>query len=292
MTGDYFRGRSRLETQTVVVPVAEVCGGEVRAMGTAFFVSTLGILVTARHVVDEMVPEDAPEGRVLGRPGHRLVVVVPSHPSDAPAVVQTVPVLQVSLDTSISDVAVLRVDMSQFPAVMLPYLLPWPIAYIRPASGEGCEVIGYDEMTVGGVDPSGESPVAAWTQRLTPERGQVRELHPGGRDRGRLARHPCFATTMSTKGGMSGGPVFTERGLCGVLSSGGPDPYSIASFIATCFYLKLDCDVGDGTQEFRVLDLINKGYIHASGTNFELENTGEGYTITWPEGEDGIPRIP
>jgi hypothetical protein len=291
----YFRGRTRLETITTVVPVAEIARGTglvgtVRAIGTAFFVSKLGLLVTARHVVDEMVSDEAPEGRFNGPPGHALVIMVPLQPSDAPTAVKTVPVQQVSLDMGVSDVAVLRVDMNEFPQAVLPYLQPWPLAYIRPTIGEGCQVIGYDKLAVDEVDTSGETPTAAWSQQLTPQHGLVRELHASGRDN-TLAPQPCFATTMETSGGMSGGPVFTEGGLCGVLSSGGTDPYSIASFIATCFYLRIDCDVGTGLQEFRVGDLISAGYIRASGSNFHMRRSGERYAISWPTSEDGDPEL-
>ena len=64
-----------------------------------------------------------------------------------------------------------------------------------------------------------------------------------------LAPHPCFEIRIETTGGMSGGPVFTQAGLSGVLSAGANDaPYSLASFIATCYQLGIDCDFGDGLR--------------------------------------------
>lgn len=138
-----MNARSKLETLTTVVPIAEVHNGEIKSVGTAFFVSEAGLLVTARHVIDGMVPEDAPEGRFLGRHSHKFAIVVPSTPSEDPDEVTAIRIQQIALDASVSDVAVLRVDMREFPAALLPYLRPWPLAHVRPKSGEECLVIGY-----------------------------------------------------------------------------------------------------------------------------------------------------
>ena len=91
---------------------------------------------------------------------------------------------------------------------------------------------------------------------------------------------------------MSGGPVFTNEGLCGVLSSGASDsPYSLASFIAACYYLKIDCDIGEGFQELEVLDLVSSGHIRASGSDFNMRNSGSRYEIEWPSDNGGAPPM-
>lgn len=152
-------------------------------------------------------------------------------------------------------------------------------------------VIGYagmDRDVV--VDLSGENGLAAWPRQLDVRKGLVGDMFPGGRDR--VFYQPCFEIRIATDGGMSGGPVFTNGGLCGVLSVGADDShYSLASFIATSYYLRIHCDVGAGLQAFSILDLVHLGYIQAGGPTFEINEHGERYEIVWISDEDGVPPV-
>ena len=132
------------------------------------------------------------------------------------------------------------------------------------------------------LDTSGDSTRIGWMQRLDARSGLVGDLFPGGRDRV-LAPHPCFEVRVPTKGGMSGGPVFTRRGLCGVFSSGDINdfPYGYASYIATCYYLAIDCDAGNGIQSLTITDLVTSGHIQARGDDFEMRNVDDRYRIEW-----------
>ena len=277
---------------TCVVPVLDSESGVMRARGTAFFVSDRGLLITARHVIDEKVPDDVSGGDHRGPEGHHYFVIVPSSPTEAGQADRvSLRVVQIALDPRKSDVAVMTVDMGAFPDVMRPSLKPWPLAHVRPTPGEECMVMGYADMAVGEpVDSAGGSLDVIWTQRLAVSDGRVGDLYTSGRDSG-LAPHPCFEITIETTGGMSGGPVFTQAGLCGVLSAGANDaPYSLASFIATCYQLGIDCDFGDGQTTYAINDLVMSRRIAATGPRVGMKDLGDRYEILWPE--EPAPPVP
>jgi hypothetical protein len=282
MMSQFPEERSVLEMMASVVPVAEIEDDTITALGSAFFISNLGLLITARHVVDEAIRKDRPEGRSAGRPGHHYVIVVPRNSSDTPLEVIGLPVQQIGFDSTTSDVAVLRVDMNQFPDDLLPHLRPWPLAHVRPEPGEECTIYGYGAMLVG--EPIDVSDVTRinWMQQLDTSRGPVGDVFPGGRDSG-LAPHPCFEVRTVVRGGMSGGPAFTNRGLCGVFSAGDITgfPYALVSYIATCYYLRVDCDLGNGLQEVRITDLVGGRHVEARGDDFEMRSEDGRYKIQW-----------
>lgn len=282
-----FTGRTELEFVTSVVPVLEQRSGVIAAMGTAFFVSQQGILLTARHVIDGMFGDDPSPGEHFGEPGHFFFVLVPGGPvPEAISHRESLRVTHISLEPRKSDIAILRVDMSSFPLETLPHLKPWPLAHYRPTLGEECAVFGYAEMAVGQpVDPTGASPDLAWTQRVAAESGLVGNQYPSGRDRS-LAPYPCFEVLVPTSPGMSGGPVFTDNGLGGVVSVGttgeeGLEPYSLAALIASCYQLGLQFDLGDGMREHMLNDVIAGGGIVATGPATGMRDLGDRFEVVW-----------
>ena len=80
-TESTIMGRDEFETMTCVVPVLDSKNGVMRARGTAFFVSDRGLLITARHVIDEKVPDDVPGATTTGR---RVITTSLSSPQIRP----------------------------------------------------------------------------------------------------------------------------------------------------------------------------------------------------------------
>lgn len=264
-------GRSEFEVMASVVPVLETTPRGIVALGTAFFVSERGILVTARHVIDGQLDDNISAGDHLGHRDHRFFVLVPSEVTSPGQRHRTsLMVTQVALEPQLSDVAILVVDMGQFPVVTRQHLKPWTLAHFRPIPGESSWAIGYADMAVGKVIVSG--PAAGdieWHQALRCEEGPVDEILPGGRD-AVMAPHPCFSVSTNTAPGTSGGPVFTSRGIGGVVSlglsqSGDLPPYSIAALISSGYHLGIDLDLGRGRQTYLISDLIGMGEIVTVG---------------------------
>jgi S1-C subfamily serine protease len=273
---------------TSVVPVLESDNEVITAVGSAFFVSDQGILLTARHVVDAAFGDDVTAGDHVGGPGRFYFVLIPAGTSpEAQAHRVSLRVTHVSFQPELSDVAIVRADMEAFPAELFPRLKVWPLAHFRVTPGEECMAAGYGVMAVGEpIDESG--PDLEWTQRVDAVEGFVGRVFPGGRDAG-FARHPCFEVLVATKGGMSGGPVFTHNGLVGVVSGGASDaPYTLASYIATCYQLGIEFDAGDGLESHMFNDLISAGHVTATGPRTGMRVIEGPYEeprleVVWPD---------
>jgi len=264
-------GRSEFEFMTSVVPVLETTPRGIVALGTAFFVSERGVLVTARHVVDGRLDDDVAAGDHLGQSDHGLFILVPSDvTSEGQRHRASLVVTQVALEPQLSDVAILVVDMDQFPVATRQHLKPWTLAHFRPIPGESSWAAGYAGMVVGETVASGPSAGdIEWHQALHCEEGPIEEVLPGGRDPV-MAPHPCFSVSTNTAPGMSGGPVFTSRGIGGVVSLGMSQseelpPYSVAALISSGYHLGVDLVLDGGRRTYLITDLIRMGEIGAVG---------------------------
>jgi hypothetical protein len=110
-----------------------------------------------------------------------------------------------------------------------------------------------------------------WNVNPSTTSGQVLEVFVERRDEG-LLNFPCYRTNAKFAPGMSGGPIFNERGcLCGLMSSNLPpinDGEEDASFIATLWpMLAIPVDfnrvnMAQGVS-YPVYELIKDGFIKA-----------------------------
>jgi hypothetical protein len=280
--------RSELEFMASVVPVVDMTPEGMTPVGTAFFVSALGLLLAARHSVDGFLPADVSAGDHFGNPSERLFILVPSGNTATALRHRTAMLItQIALEPRLSDVAILEVNMEAYPADTRNHFRPWPLAHHRPTTGEDCVVAGYADMKVGElIDATEMSPDLEWQQRLRFAEGVVGNVHPGGRD-SLLAPHPCFEVLAATSGGMSGGPVFTENGIGGVLSRGwnfqsdGP-PNSLGALIASCYHFEVEVDLGVGRHTYKMSTLIEQGYVVSEGPAIQRRMNEDRVEILWP----------
>jgi S1-C subfamily serine protease len=97
--------------------------------------------------------------------------------------------------------------------------------------------------------------------------GRVMEVYHEKRDSCRLP-FPCYQTNFRADGGMSGGPVFNERGeLCGLICSSVPaedDQQEHSTFITSLWPLS-GIILKNYKDEPSVMDLIKQGIIKATG---------------------------
>lgn len=285
-----FTGRSVFEFAASVVPVLESKSGVISGCGTAFFISQLGLFLTAGHVVNGEFPHDIEAGDYKGKPGETFFILVPGgDSSEESGHLVGVTVDQIVFEPRLSDIAILHVNMDAVPTSTRRRMIPWPLAHFSPNLDETSVIAGYAEMrTDVPVDEEGLSEPGSWTHKLSFQEGPVLEVHAHGRDRV-LAPYPCFDVAIRTSGGMSGGPVFTSQGLVGVISRGwdGFDQSTVA-LIASCYHLGVDLDRGDGEKTYPMTELIKSHDVLRSGPKVQMRVVefapdDKRLQVEWPE---------
>ncbi len=114
--------------------------------------------------------------------------------------------------------------------------------------------------------------------------GEVREIHHEKRDSSRMP-FPCYQTNARFDGGMSGGPVISDRGkVCGVICSNLPpndgDDEHI-SYVASLWPLMatmidIDTNGNDVETPYLMLELARNGVISAEGwENISIQGSVE-----------------
>jgi hypothetical protein len=94
-----------------------------------------------------------------------------------------------------------------------------PVDIAPPRVGDVVLACGFADSNAEEIVLDG-SPAFVWNDRPVVSRGVVVAVHPQARDAGLLS-FPCFEFDGRVDAGMSGGPVFSERGsICGLVASG------------------------------------------------------------------------
>ena len=113
--------------------------------------------------------------------------------------------------------------------------------------------------------------------------GEVIEIHAEMRDSGRL-QFPCYRVNARFDGGMSGGPVFSDRGrVCGIVCSSLPpsqEGEEHVSYVATLWPamaipVHVDPSGAEIDQPYPLLRLAQMNIISAAG----FENVAMGETL-------------
>lgn len=175
-------------------------------IGTGFFIAPIGLFVTARHVIEDLVERDGtvrsflvaaqlnPEGGSTLRSVDRFFL----HPG--------------------TDVAIGFLKQTAIDGVTPVFNASLGISLCWPITTQVVRSISFP-LTLR-VD-NGEVEAIL----LNPHHaiGKITQLHRRGRDRVML-RGPCYETSLQIYGGSSGGPVFDDRGrVFGVHSTGFDD---------------------------------------------------------------------
>jgi hypothetical protein len=221
------------EFAAAVSPVVTRAQHGFSALGTAFCIAAglrnhKALYVTARHVVNELLPTEAPiEQWMLVPIAKEPYVLLPS--VIRPGLDRSDPLIcarieQFSVCGAHSDIAVLRVDHAEVDPP--PNGAPsFPLSVAEPKLGETCCALGYPEMPRG---PAGEHQEIiedeagglAWNVHPRASQTTIEEILPAGLGETQRA-FPSFRTGAYFPSGMSGGPIIRQDGrVIGVVAHG------------------------------------------------------------------------
>jgi hypothetical protein len=260
--------------QQAIMPVVGMAGGQVEAFASAFCISvSMSIVVTAWHVIDNFVTNN----RIgLANGSCHLAVVFETseklpagHYLGGPLPVESVRHLEGT------DLAVLRLfDVLSGDDLIVPARMA-AIGFESPPPQDYCYGFGYPRLAGGPITRENGRPVVEFVRQLHVTGGRVWDVFPLGQNAaGRLSRWcPYFDCDAPTPGGMSGGPVMTDKaGLCGSVSTS-YDPYedgdrwaSNVSLLAPLLACPVLCADGSGrTVEATIHELATDGHIDVHG---------------------------
>jgi Trypsin-like peptidase domain len=247
-TTSYFLG------QSIVPLVAQVPGEPIlRCLGTGFFISCSGLLVTAAHVISDLIEKQFGGIRELDdRSWHfgslKIGVMIPLNPFLQGAgyifrdiewaaflgerAERPIPIASVRLNLN-SDAALCKVSPI---AEGVPHQ---PLTIVQKglvgtglAVGKNAMAIGYGKMRSVDLTLQSERVVAGdFPFHLHASGGVILERFPDNlTERQALAPGPCFSAELQLPAGMSGSPIFDHEGIYvhGVVSTGFEDAIGVA----------------------------------------------------------------
>lgn len=196
----------KMDASEGIIPILKISNGQLKLIGTGFFISLYGHFVTAKHVLMDALDES----RRQKNPVHILQFPPEGFlPRD---------VIRFSFNENY-DVAIGEIEPHVHSATNQPVLNRVPILTAEvPEIGSNVVTCAYPE-TVIDTSSSGMIFKAFYYD------GTLEEHHLVARDSVMLP-FPCYRTSIPLLGGASGGPVFDSKGrVFGVNCSGfGNDP--------------------------------------------------------------------
>jgi hypothetical protein len=137
---------------------------------------------------------------------------------------------------------------------------------LPPNVGTRIQGFGYPKSEITDMILNEKNINLTWGDSPSTTIGKVMEIHSEKRDSSML-NFPCFRTNARMDTGMSGGPVFNEKGeLCGIVcSSLEMENVSYVASLWPSMATMIDFereDIAPGTK-YPVLDLVRSGYMSA-----------------------------
>ena len=254
--------------QCAIMPVIVVRQHTVTCVGTAFSVAPGGILLTARHVMDEAY-------RICNEePGGRISVIFRKSGVgyDVPDLLGgEVPIGLVQVNEA-HDVALIQLcelvnehgEPMVYPAIGLDKR--------TPTVGRKILAMGYTKMEIRDHEVSRAEIRVTVKESFHAADGDVVKVYPKGRDQVMLP-FPVFQTTARFDPGMSGGPVLSgDNGMaCGIVCSGVTgrgdqgEYTSFASMTINALGLHVSTSIEDPAPRY-LLDYIGPGGVLADDT--------------------------
>ncbi|MUL45664.1 trypsin-like peptidase domain-containing protein [Mycobacterium sp. CBMA293] len=282
-----------------IVPLVVATPETIYCVGTAFCISSIGLWVTARHVLEGR--GGAIELQKQNKGSHLAILWVGSGAGqDVPSLIGgTVPVSAFARHpASGSDLAILKTKRSSFnfPALTLSAALP--------VVGTPIVGAGYPQIDIKSTGGNGQRRNLNITPNLHTSSGRVLQLYKDGRDKfkdldgnftGKLPT-VCFETSARFDSGMSGGPVLDHKNtVCGVISTGLEQSLGGAhdtSFVSgTPYIFMLNVRYGKGSEKTTtVYELAERGYVPTDESFERLRMTDDGKDVHLYYDAPGQPR--
>lgn len=274
--------------QQSILPVVAIQAGRWRSIGTCFTIHSHGLVLTARHVLDEAFGQDL--GKTTNPhswPGDCQIGALYMRFPDEGEVTEAdlvggfLPASRIHYNSNI-DIAAMQLHLpvnSRTGDLLRLYGSKINLGF--PPLGQYCYAFGYHAM---GWQQNNISENITHFQTISGARGLIEELHIPMRDK-YLLSFPCFRTSARFDGGMSGGPIIGPNGsVIGVVcSSFGKNEEtqnytSYGSWIAPALTLEVMAKHADGSERLTSLaELMELGVIDVDETRsfLEIERDGD-----------------
>jgi len=208
------------------MPIVAIADGEIIPLGTGFVISPDGFLMTAKHVIESfttLLPPDRNGNEFYKKYSlYALYVSNERHGKNNELYLGgMLPIRNVWFSTEL-DIAYCWVQKPFF--IEKKELLQLPSVKLSPGVPKvGEKIIGfgyYQSQAILTAEVVEGKQVAEYKQETAFTTGEIVEIHSPKRDSSMLT-FPCFQTSARFELGMSGGPIFNEKGfVCGVICSG------------------------------------------------------------------------
>ena len=256
-----------------IMPVVAYRNDQIRLLGTCFAISDQGLVITARHVLDEAIKimdwsSDTPPENPwwVGA----IYVSEPSEVDDVPDLLGGILAANRIHTTNLSnglDIGVMHLNLPVRTSDSKPISLPaLGLSPALPRIGDHCFSAGYHSMNI-----HSSANVHTIEQSFSLSSGIIEEIHFPCRDKSSL-NFPCFRTSSRFDSGMSGAPIMADNGhVIGVVCSSfklfEEEGYiSYGSLIGPALFLKIAATEG----EVFLYDFVSGGAIGTDNTIKQL----------------------
>jgi hypothetical protein len=256
--------------------LVEFAGGETHVIGTAVVIASY-LAVTAGHVLDDITErfglgESGDNEQVVSDYAIRLYQLKP----DREYIVWNVFTAWRCPD---SDLALLHLGLHSCtdPTKLIAWRSP-PLHFTSPPIGTAIAAFGYHSSITRTTPNASGGYHLDLDDKPTTSTGPVEEILPGGQPSGNFT-FPCFRVAARFDGGMSGGPVFDDRGMLRGIISGTmfagdhiDTPISYVCMLWPLLRLMIDVNRGNGhprNVRYPLIHLVRDGLIHSDPTSLE-----------------------
>lgn len=259
-------------TQQMIMPVISIKGDKITPLGTGFVIAE-GIIVTAKHVIDEFLTINGLKNTVKDIADASLNVLYISDKTHGDHgqfyLGGMIPITRVWYLDDI-DIAFCWINKPINTTDNTPLYTPHvKLSPSIPKVGEKILGFGYYKSQIESTSKIRDGKkVVDYSHETAFTTGVVEEVFPVRRDSGMLS-FPCFRVSARFEAGMSGGPIFNEKGaVCGVICSslkeamvGGYISYCSLVWASLATPVEICLKQGDKLGEYSIYDLIRKDII-------------------------------